>query len=91
MSEPQPTVRVITALIRRQPVRYLVSAITFSLLWVMPIIPGLIAAAFFDSLAEGPAGIDTATLVVAMWAWALARIALLVLGMWNHKRRGQCL
>ena len=80
----QPTGRVIARLIRRQPVRYVVSAITFSLLWVMPIIPGLIAAAFFDSLADGPAGLDTATLVAAIWAWALARIALLVLGMWNH-------
>ena len=81
---PQPTARVIASLIRRQPVRYVVSAITFSLLWVMPVIPGLIAAAFFDSLAEGRAGLDTVTLVTAMWAWALARIALLVLGMWNH-------
>lgn len=80
----QPTLRTIGTLIRRQPVRYFVSAAAFAFLWVMPIIPGLIAAAFFDSLSNETAGADVATLVAAIWAWALARIAVLFLGMWNH-------
>ena len=79
-----PTLRIIVTLIRRQPLRYVVSATAFALLWIMPIIPGLIAAAFFDSLGDESAGVDVATLVAAIWAWALARIALLFLGMWNH-------
>lgn len=80
----QPTLRVIGSLIRRHPVRYAISVVSFAVIWVMPIIPGLIAAAFFDSLSDETVGLNTATLVAAIWAWALARIALLFLGMWNH-------
>jgi ATP-binding cassette subfamily B protein len=80
----QPTLRVIGTLIRRHPARYVISAVSFATLWVMPIIPGLIAAAFFDSLSDETVGLNMATLVAAIWAWAFARIAVLFLGMWNH-------
>jgi ATP-binding cassette subfamily B protein len=80
----QPTLRVIGTLIRRHPARYVISAVSFAILWVMPIIPGLIAAAFFDSLSDETVGLNMATLVAAIWAWAFARIAVLFLGMWNH-------
>ena len=80
----QPTLRVIGSLIRRHPIRYAISVVSFATLWVMPIIPGLIAAAFFDSLSDETLGLNTTTLVAAIWAWALARIALVFLGMWNH-------
>ena len=79
-----PVAKVIWALVRNQPIRYSVSLLAFTTLWTMPIVAGLIAAAFFDSLTDQGAGVNMVTIVVAMWAWALARIAVLFVAMRTH-------
>ncbi|MFO7700433.1 MAG: hypothetical protein R6W79_07505, partial [Acidimicrobiia bacterium] len=76
--------RVMWAMARTQPIRYAVALFAWTAIWTMPIIPGLIIAYFFDELA---AGIETTTIVlvvVATFAYAAGRSALIFLGMRNH-------
>lgn len=82
---PSPSAwRAVVALIRNQPVRYTVSLALWTTMWSMPILVGVVVARFFDSLAGGEAGWNMPTLVAAVWAWALARVCLVFLGMRNH-------
>lgn len=76
--------KVMWAMARTQPIRYAVALFAWTAIWTMPIIPGLIIAYFFDQLA---AGIETTTIVlvvVATFAYATGRSALIFLGMRNH-------
>jgi len=79
-----PISRIVWALIRNQPVRYTFSLMVWIALWTMPIMAGLIAAAFFDTLTDQGAGWSISTLVVAMWVYVVARIALVFAGMRLH-------
>ncbi|MCH8899091.1 MAG: ABC transporter ATP-binding protein [Acidobacteria bacterium] len=75
-----PIGRIVWALIRNQPVRYGVSIVIWISLWVMPVVAGFIAAAFFDSL-TADAGWDISLLIALLWAYVVARIALVFAGM----------
>ena len=79
-----PTMRVLFNLIRNQPFRYALSLALWTAIWTMPVIVGLIVAAFFNTLDETEAGFDLLTLVAALWAYGFARIALVFFGMRNH-------
>jgi len=83
-SRRTPTNRVLLRQIRNQPYRYTLSLSLWTAIWTMPIVVGLIVAAFFDTITGAGAEYDLTTLVAALWAWGLARIALVVLGMRNH-------
>ncbi|GMQ84706.1 MAG: ABC transporter ATP-binding protein [Acidimicrobiia bacterium] len=78
-----PIGRIVWALIRNQPVRYGVSIVIWITLWVMPIVAGLIAAAFFDSL-TADTGWDISLLIALLWAYLVGRIALVFSGMRVH-------
>lgn len=79
-----PTNRVLLMFMRHQPYRYALSLVLWTAIWTMPIVVGLIVAAFFDTLTGAGAEFDLTTLVGALWAWGVARIVLVVLGMRNH-------
>ena len=79
-----PIGRIVWALIRNQPIRYTLSLLTWIAIWTMPIIAGLIGAAFFNTLTGDGAGWSIATLVAAMWVYVVVRIALVFTGMRLH-------
>jgi len=78
-----PIGRIVWALIRNQPVRYGVSTVIWITLWVMPVLAGFIAAAFFDSLTADTAW-DISLLIALLWGYVVARIALVFSGMRLH-------
>ena len=79
-----PVGRIVWALIRNQPVRYGFSLTMWIAIWTMPILAGFIGAAFFDMLTDETAGSNVATLVAAMWAYVVARIVIVFIGMRLH-------
>ena len=84
-TQPTPSfTRVLWRLARAQPWRYAAAVILWSAIWTMPVIPGLIIAAFFDQLDEGIAGSTVAIIVATMFAYALGRSVCIFLGMRNH-------
>ena len=79
-----PIGRIVWALIRNQPVRYTMSLLIWITIWTMPILAGLIAAAFFDTLTGEGAGAPVWILVVAMWGYVAWRILMVFGGMRLH-------
>ena len=78
-----PTGRLMFGLFKSQPRRYGITLALWTVIWTMPVIVGLIVAQFFDTLGEAQADFDVATLVAALWAYGVARIAVVFLGMRN--------
>jgi len=82
-----PTARIGWQLIKNQPVRYLVNAVLWTSIWVMPVIPALITRAFFNRIDPGTAGtvgFTVPTLIALMVGYGLARLAVMGVGMWNE-------
>ena len=79
-----PIMRMIIALIRNQPVRYTISVLLWITIWTMPILVGLIVAAFFDDLTGESAGWNLPTILFALWAYVVARIAIVFGAMRQH-------
>lgn len=79
-----PIVRMILTLIGNQRVRYATSLAMWVMIWTMPILVGLVVAAFFDQMAGAAAGWDTATILAALWAYVAARIAIVFGAMRQH-------
>ena len=79
-----PIMRMILALIRNQPVRYTFSVLMWITIWTMPIIVGLIVAAFFDDLTGEAAGWNLPTILLALWAYVVARIVIVFGAMRLH-------
>jgi len=83
MSEREaPTARLMFGSVRFVPWRYAANVLLWSAIWLMPIIPALITREFFDSL-ELDTGANPATLIAAVVAYGLGRIALMFLAMHN--------
>ncbi len=79
-----PISRVIARLIANSPRRYLASALLWITIWTMPLVVGLIAANFFDSLTGDAPGWNLATLVAAVWGYVLVRVGVLLLALRTH-------
>lgn len=79
-----PIWKVIGRLIANDPLRYGRSALLWISIWTMPILVGLIAAAFFDGLTDQAPGLNLATLVALVWGYVLARIGIILVAMWAH-------
>ena len=77
-----PTARLMAGAIRAEPWRYSANVVIWATIWLMPVIPALIVRAFFDSL-ELEKGTNAITFVVAIAAYGLGRIVIMVLGMHN--------
>ncbi len=79
-----PTARIGWRLIKNQPGRYVGIAFLWSTIWVMPVIPALITRAFFDRISgEAEAGFTVPTLIALMLGYGVARLAVMLLGMWT--------
>ncbi len=78
-----PTGRAMVRLMRAFPWRYGFNLVLWTIIWAMPIIPGLIVAAFFTGLEEEPAGFNVTTLIAALIAYGVARIVVMFIGMWS--------
>ena len=78
-----PTGRLLWGLIRTAPWRYAVNVFLWTVIWTMPVLAGLITKAFFDRLELGPGGLNVATIVALLFAYAVARVGILFLGMYN--------
>ncbi len=79
-----PIMRMILALIRNQPIRYASSVLLWITIWTMPIFIGLVVAAFFDDLTGEAAGWNLPTILLALWAYVVARIVIVFAAMRQH-------
>ncbi|MDH3755678.1 MAG: ABC transporter ATP-binding protein/permease [Acidimicrobiia bacterium] len=81
----KPTVstgRLMLGMIRYAPWRYAANVTIWATMWLLPIIPALITRAYFDRLQTEP-GFNATTLIAAMFAYGVARLTLMALGLWN--------
>ncbi len=76
------TLRLMGTLIRRHPIRWLVDLVAFATLWAMPVLAGLITAAYFDRLETGT-GATVTTAVVLILAYTVWRVVFVIAGMHN--------
>ena len=79
-----PIMRMILALISNQPIRYAFSILLWITIWTMPIIIGLVVAAFFDHLTGETAGWNLTTILTALWTYIVARIVVVFGAMRMH-------
>ncbi|MDX1450565.1 MAG: ABC transporter transmembrane domain-containing protein, partial [Acidimicrobiia bacterium] len=79
-----PIWRVIWRFIRNSPGWYAVSTLMWVSIWTMPMLVGLIAANFFDSLTGQAPGWNLATLLAALWGYVLARLGFIFAGIRIH-------
>ncbi len=74
-----PTAYVVARLIAYRPLRYAVVALCWILFHAWPLIPGLLAKAFFDTLqGHAPAGLTLGSIVALTLAAGLARAAIIL-------------
>ncbi|MDH5615102.1 MAG: ABC transporter ATP-binding protein/permease [Acidimicrobiia bacterium] len=79
-----PTFKLMLGIVRFAPRRYAGNAILWTLVWVMPVIPGLISKEFFDGLTgEASVSFGVDTLIAFMAAYGLGRVALVAVAMLN--------
>ncbi len=79
-----PTLKLMMGLVRFAPWWYTGNAILWTLVWVMPVIPGLISKEFFDGLTgEESVRFGVNALIAFLAAYALGRVATVALGMYS--------
>jgi ATP-binding cassette, subfamily B, bacterial len=79
-----PTARLGKGLISYRKGRYVANVTLWATMWVLPILTALIIRAFFDRITgEQEAGFTVATLVVLVVVYGVARIAIMLIAMWN--------
>ena len=79
-----PTRKLMMGMIKFAPWRYAGNAILWTLVWVMPVIPGLISKEFFDGLTgEESVSFGVNTLIAFMGAYGLGRVATVFLAMYS--------
>ena len=66
--------RILFGMIRRQPIRYAAALFLWVSVWTLPILVGLIAARYFDALAQGMTASTLTFVVTAMVVYALATV-----------------
>ncbi len=72
--------RLIWRLITYRPWLYLANALAWTAIHTLPVLPGLISKAFFDSLTDEVAGLNIWTIVAMLAGVALTRVCCIVLG-----------
>lgn len=82
-----PTARLMLGMIRYAPWRYAANVALWTTMWLLPIIPGLITREFFNGLEADP-GFNPSTLIAAFFAYGLARLVVMAMGMLNDVHFG---
>ena len=82
-----PTGRLMLGMVAYAPWRYAANVILWTTMWLLPVIPGLLTAAFFNQLEAEP-GFNPTTLIAAFFAYGLARLVVMVVGMLNDVHFG---
>jgi ATP-binding cassette subfamily B protein len=81
-SRSVPTLKLMMGMVRFAPWRYAGNAILWTLVWVMPVIPGLISKEFFDGLTgEESVSFGVNTLIAFMGAYGLGRVVVVAVAM----------
>jgi ATP-binding cassette subfamily B protein len=77
-----PTLKLMIGMVKYAPWRYTGNAILWTIVWVMPVIPGLISKEFFDGLTgEASVSFGVNTLIAFMGAYGLGRVGVVALAM----------
>ncbi len=82
-----PTGRLMLGMVAYAPWRYAANVILWTTMWLLPVIPGLLTAQFFNQLEAEP-GFNPTTLIAAFFAYGLARLVVMVVGMLNDVHFG---
>ena len=79
-----PTFKLMKGMVKFAPWRYTANAILWTMVWVMPVIPGLISKEFFDGLTgEASVSFGVNTLIAFMGAYGLGRVGVVAFAMLN--------
>jgi ATP-binding cassette subfamily B protein len=71
-------------LMRTEPWRYLANVTLWVIIYLAPIVPGLLTKWFFDELTgDAPAGLDVTTLIALLIGYAVFRVANIYVAIWN--------
>jgi ATP-binding cassette subfamily B protein len=77
-----PTLKLMFGMVKFAPWRYTGNAILWTIVWVMPVVPGLISKEFFDGLTgEASVTFGVNTLIAFMGAYGLSRVGVVALAM----------
>jgi ATP-binding cassette subfamily B protein len=77
-----PTFKLMKGMVKFAPWRYAGNAVLWTIVWVMPVIPGLISKEFFDGLTgEASVSFGVNTLIAFMGAYGLGRVGVVALAM----------
>jgi len=76
------TYKIIWRMICYRPLLYFFDGVLWTGVHMSPLIPGLITRKFFDHLTEEAVGLNTWTIIAFLFAAALARVTVVLLGSW---------
>ncbi len=81
---PIPAARVMARLMRTEPWRYAANVTLWVIIYLAPIVPGLLTKWFFDNLTgDAPAGLDVPTLIALLLGYAVFRVVNIFVAIWN--------
>ncbi len=73
---PIPAARIMAKLLRTEPWRYLANVTLWVIIYLSPIVPGLLTKWFFDELTgDAPAGVTVPTLIALLLGYAVFRVS----------------
>ena len=81
---PIPAARIMAKLLRTEPWRYLANVTLWVIIYLSPIVPGLLTKWFFDELTgDAPAGVTVPTLIALLLGYAVFRVSNIFVAIWN--------
>jgi ATP-binding cassette subfamily B protein len=83
-----PTLRAMGRLMAAYRGRYAANLTMWTLIWMIPIVPGLIMREYFNRLGVASGAIDVRLFIAAFVAYGLARTGSIFLGMWTDVHFG---
>lgn len=74
--------KLIWRMILYRPLLYFFDGVMWTGVHMFPLLPGLVSRLFFNHLTEAQAGVNTWTIIALLFAVALGRITVILLGSW---------
>lgn len=79
-----PTAKLGARLIAYRKGRYAANVVLWGIMWMLPIVVGLLVRAFFDVITDGAeAGLTVTTIVTLIVVYGFVRISVMLIAMWN--------